>query len=143
FGLASKVVMASLIVYFPVASTFYDALVRTDPAMIDLMRLSRASRRQTLWLVRIPAALPALGSGLRVSATLAPIGAVVGEWVGAAAGLGFVMIQAQARVQTDVVFAALILLVALALSLRAAADRVADRIAPWAIDTHRPQGDLR
>ncbi len=141
FGLTSKVVMASLIVYFPVASTFYDALVRTDPTLVDLLRLSRATRIQTLWLVRIPAALPALGSGLRVSATLAPIGAIVGEWVGAAAGLGFVMIQAQARVQTDVVFAALILLMALALLLRAAADRLAIRIAPWAIDTQQPLGD--
>ena len=93
--------------------------------------------------MRIPAALPALGSGLRVSATLAPIGAVVGEWVGAAAGLGFVMIQAQARVQTDVVFAALLLLMALALLLRAMADQLAWRIAPWATETSQHPGDNR
>ena len=142
FGLASKIVMAGLIIYFPVASTFYDALLRTEPGLLDLARLARARRWQTLFLIRVPAALPALGSGLRISATLAPIGAVVGEWVGAAAGLGFVMIQAQARVQTDIVFAALALLVALALLLRAAADQLARRIAPWEPDNTQPLGDM-
>jgi putative hydroxymethylpyrimidine transport system permease protein len=62
---------------------------------------------------------------------LAPLGAVVGEWVGASAGLGFVMVQANARMQTDTVFAAMALLAALSLILRWAVDRFAPLLTPW------------
>lgn len=124
FGVASKVAMAALIIYFPVATIFADGLRRTDPGLLDLARLNGAGRLATLRLLRIPAALPALGSGLRVAASIAPIGAVVGEWVGASAGLGFIMLQANARMQTDRVFAALALLALMAVLLRAATDRL-------------------
>ena len=122
FGLASKIAMAALIIYFPVATAFADGLRRTDPGLIDLARLSGASRGATLALIRIPAALPGLGSGLRVAAGIAPIGAVVGEWAGASAGLGFIMLHANARMQTDRVFVALVILAVMAIALRAAID---------------------
>ncbi|ODN68580.1 putative aliphatic sulfonates transport permease protein SsuC [Methylobrevis pamukkalensis] len=86
FGLASKVVMATIIIYFPITSAFADGLRRTDPGLLDLARLWRAGRWQTLMLIRMPAALPGLVSGIRVAAVFAPIGAVVGEWVGARRG---------------------------------------------------------
>lgn len=132
YGIASKIVMATLIIYFPVASSFYDGLARTDPGLLDLARLNRASRLQTLALIRVPAALPSLLSGLKVAAAVAPIGAVVGEWVGSSAGLGFVMLHANARLQSDVLFAALVLLAAMAVALRLAMDALARRMAPWA-----------
>lgn len=135
FGMASKIVMAMLIIFFPVASAFYDGLTRTDPDLLDLARLNGAGRWRTLRLVRVPAALPALSSGLRVSAVFAPIGAIVGEWVGSSAGLGFVMLQANARVQTDVVFAALILLALMALALRYAVARGTRALVPWQAET--------
>lgn len=97
--------MATLIIYFPVASAFYDGLRRTEPHLLDLARLYGASAAAGLFVLRVPSALPALASGLRVAAAIAPIGAVVGEWVGASAGLGYVMLQANARVQTALVFA--------------------------------------
>ncbi len=122
FGLASKIAMAALIIYFPVA-TFADGLRRTDPGLLDLARLGGAGRGTMLRLIRVPAAMPALGSGLRVAAGIAPIGAVVGEWVGASAGLGFIMLQANARMQTDRVFVALVILALMAVALRAAVDR--------------------
>lgn len=131
FGMASKIVMASLIIFFPVASSFLDGLRRTDPGLLDLATISRARRFDTLALIRLPSALPGLASGLRVAAAVAPIGAVVGEWVGASAGLGFVMLQANARVQTDVVFAALVLLAVMALVIRAIVDSLARRMVPW------------
>ena len=131
FGLASKIAMATLIIYFPVASAFYDGLRRTDRGLLDLARLARASRWQTFRLIQLPAALPALGSGLRVAAAIAPIGAVVGEWVGASAGIGFVMLQANARMQTDLVFASLLLLGLSAVVLRIAVDALARRMTPW------------
>lgn len=122
FGVASKIAMASLIIYFPVASAFSDGLSRLDPGLADLARLHGAGRLQTLRLLRVPSALPFLASGLRIAATVAPIGAVVGEWVGAAGGLGFIMLQANARVQTAKVFVALALLALLALLVRALVD---------------------
>ncbi|WP_321333602.1 ABC transporter permease [Breoghania sp.] len=135
FGLASKIVMASLIIFFPVTSAFYDGLRRTDPDLLDYARLVRATPVQTLLLIRLPAALPALGSGLRVAAVFAPIGAIVGEWVGSSQGLGFVMLQANARAQADVVFAALVLLAAMALLLRAVVDKATRAMAPWQSET--------
>ncbi len=82
--------------------------------------------------------MPALVSGLRVAAPLAPLGAVIGEWVGASGGLGFLMIQANARMQTDLLFAALAILAALTLALRALVDQIAPRLAPWAAKKRRP-----
>jgi len=135
YGMASKIVMATLIIYFPVASAFHDGLSRTDPGLIDLARLNRAGPLQTLALFRMPAALPSLLSGLKVAAAVAPIGAVVGEWVGSSAGLGFVMLQANARLQSDVLFAALFCLATMAVALRLGVDAAARRLAPWAPET--------
>jgi putative hydroxymethylpyrimidine transport system permease protein len=131
FGMASKVVMTSLIIFFPVASAFADGLRRTDPDLLDATALTGATHRQTLFHVRLPLALPSLVSGLRVAAPLAPLGAVIGEWVGASAGLGFVMVQANARMQTDIVFAAMTILAVLTLALRRAVDGLAPRLTPW------------
>jgi putative hydroxymethylpyrimidine transport system permease protein len=70
-----------------------------------------------------------------VAAPLAPLGAVVGEWVGASGGLGFIMLQSNARMQTAEVFAALVILAVLALALRAAVDAATARLVPWAEET--------
>ncbi|MFN0264591.1 ABC transporter permease [Tepidamorphus sp. 3E244] len=131
FGLASKIAMATLIIYFPVASAFYDGLRRTEPHLLDLARLYGASNVATTLVLRVPAALPALASGLRVAAAIAPIGAVVGEWVGASAGLGFVMLQANARVQTALVFACLLFLAVAALALRLIVEFSTRRLVHW------------
>lgn len=131
FGMASKVIMATIIIFFPVASSFADGLRNTDPNLLDVAALTPATRWQTLIHVRLPLALPALMSGLRVAAPLAPLGAVVGEWVGASSGLGFVMVQANARMQTDTVFAAMALLAVLSVALRFLVDRLAPLATPW------------
>ncbi|WP_029354232.1 ABC transporter permease [Bosea sp. 117] len=138
FGLASKIVMASLIIFFPVASAFHDGLARADQGLVDLARLHGAGTAATLRFIRIPAGLPALASGLRVATAVAPIGAVVGEWVGSSAGLGYLMLYSNARMQTDMVFAALAILLAVALGLFALVDRVLTRLVPWAPETTAP-----
>lgn len=132
FGMASKVVMTTLIIFFPVASAFADGLRRIEPDILDATALSGASSWRALFHVRVPLAMPSLVSGLRIAAPLAPLGAVIGEWVGASAGLGFVMVQANARMQTDTVFAAMAIIAFLALFLRVAIDRIAPFLAPWA-----------
>lgn len=135
FGMASKVVMATLIIFFPVATAFYDGLRRTEPGWLDLAHTMGAPRGAVLWRLRVPAALPALASGLRVAAAVAPIGAVVGEWVGASAGLGYLMLHANGRSQTDVMFAALFVLALMALALWFTMDRLLRRAIPWQPDS--------
>jgi len=145
FGMASKAVMTAIIIFFPVASSFTDGLNRTDRAILDAASLTQASHWQVLTRLRVPLALPSLISGLRVAAPLAPLGAVIGEWVGASAGLGFVMIQSNARMQTDTMFAAMAILAIMAVLLRLAVDRATAHLAPWARETEHtiPFGYLR
>ena len=135
FGIASKLAMAGLIIFFPVSTSLFEGLRRTDEGLIDLARLNRASRRDTLFLIRLPAAMPALASGLRVAAAVAPLGAVVGEWVGSSSGLGLVMLHANARMQTDTVFAGLTILVVFSLALWGAVGVLTRRLVSWAPDT--------
>jgi putative hydroxymethylpyrimidine transport system permease protein len=132
FGLASKVTMAAIIIFFPVASALADGLRRTDPGLLDLAALSGAGRLRTLRVIRLPAALPSLVTGIRVGAVFAPIGAVIGEWVGASQGLGLLMIESNARMRTDLMFAALAVLAATVLALHAVVGAVTRRMIPWA-----------
>ena len=131
YGMASKIAAAALIIFFPVASSFYDGLARTQAGWLDLARTMGASRASMLLRVRFPAALPALASGVRMAAAVAPIGAVIGEWVGASAGLGFVMLQSNAQMRVDLMFAALIVLAAFALLFYALVDKAMARLVPW------------
>jgi len=134
YGIASKAAMATLIIYFPVTAGFFDGLRRTEPGWTDLARTMRASRWTTLTRIRVPAALPALASGLRVATAVAPIGAVVGEWVGASAGLGYLMLHANGRLQTDLMFAALLTLAVFAVLIYFIVDGGLRRALPWQPD---------
>ena len=131
YGMASKIAMAALVIFFPVVSSLYDGLRRTDPGWLELARTMNAPPHAVLLQIRLPAALPAFASGVRIAAAVAPIGAVIGEWVGASAGLGFLMTQSLARGQTPLAFAALTILCLLGLALYTAADRFARRLVPW------------
>ncbi len=135
YGLAPKIAMAALIIYFPVTANLFDGLRRTEPAWLDLASTMTAGRPGArwalLWHIRIPAALPALATGLRVATAVAPIGAIVGEWVGGASGLGFLMLQANARTKIDLMFAALLTLSIFAVLLYYAVDLALKRAIPW------------
>ncbi|GHB08877.1 ABC transporter permease [Salinicola rhizosphaerae] len=131
YGLGPKILMAMIIIYFPVASTGYDGLRQTPQGWLDLARTFGLNRRQVLFRVQLPAALPSLASGLRMAASAAPIGAVIGEWVGASRGLGFLMLNANARLQIDVMFAALVVLVVFAILLYFGVDALLRLAMPW------------
>lgn len=131
YGMTSKIAMATLIIYFPVTAALYDGLRSTDSGWIDLARIMGASKHTLLKYIRLPAALPSLGSGMRIAAAIAPIGAVVGEWVGSSSGLGFLMLHANARTQVDLMFAALIVLAAFAILLYFGIDHLIKRIVFW------------
>ena len=134
YGMASKVVMATLIIYFPVTSAFFDGLRRTEPGWLDLARTMGGTRARVLRHIQIPAALPALTSGLRVATAVAPIGAVVGEWVGSSAGLGRLMLRSSARMEIDLMFAALLVLTLIAVTLYFLVDKLLRRALPWQAD---------
>lgn len=110
FGMAPKIAVTVLIVFFPVCAAFLDGLMRTPQAALDLAQVMGAGRIRIMRHLRIPAALPSLATGLRLAAVYAPIGAVIGEWVGGARGLGALMIHANGRMKSDLVFAALLVL---------------------------------
>lgn len=128
YGLWSKILMAVLIIYFPVASAFFDGLMHTPRGWLDLARTMGASPTRTLWRIRVPAALPALASGLRLAAVYAPIGAIIGEWVGASKGLGYLMLLANGRAKIDLMFAALAVLALMTLALHRAVGWACDRM---------------
>ena len=128
YGLWPKIAMALLIIYFPVTSAFFDALMRTPRDWLELARVMGARREQAMWRIRIPAALPGFASGLRLAAVYAPIGAIIGEWVGASQGLGYLMLLANGRAKIDLMFAALIVLAALTLGLHALVDLICRKL---------------
>ncbi|XDZ70870.1 ABC transporter permease [Alphaproteobacteria bacterium LSUCC0744] len=124
YGLWPKIIMALLIIYFPVTSAFFDGLMQTPRGMLDLAKVMQARSWHIMRHIRIPAAIPALASGLRLAAVYAPIGAIIGEWVGASQGLGYLMLLANGRAKIDLMFAALIVLAVLTLLLHGSVDRL-------------------
>lgn len=136
YGLAPKVAIAALVIFFPVAIAFADGMRRTAPALSEAARIMAgeglAARLRTLRYVIIPSALPELGTGLRVGAGVAAIAAVIGEWVGASSGLGYLMTWANARAQAPLMFAALATLFALAIAFTVSIDALTKRMTPWA-----------
>ena len=131
YGMVSKIAMAVLIIYFPVAAAGYDGLRRTRHEWIALAATMNGDRAAVLRHIRLPAALPSIASGLRIAAAVAPIGAVVGEWVGSAAGLGFLMLHASGRMTIDLMFAALLTLALLAVTVYFAVDALLKRLLYW------------
>ncbi|TQS73886.1 ABC transporter permease [Rhodobacteraceae bacterium] len=126
YGMGSKIAMALLIIYFPVTSSFFDALMRVPAPWLAQAHVMGARRWQVMFTLRIPAALPGFLSGLKLAAVYAPIGAIIGEWVGASKGLGYLMLLANGRGKADLMFAALIVLAVLTLLLHRGVDRGAD-----------------
>lgn len=117
-GLLPKVLISALIVFFPVAITTLVGLRGVDPRLLELGRSLRATRRQLLVAIEIPAALPGILGGMRVGVTLAVVGAIIAEWAGAESGLGWLLNLARGTTfDTPLLFAALITIALLGLVL--------------------------
>lgn len=130
-GPTSKIVTSTLIVFFPTLMNTIVGIRNVPQPFYDLMRVQRATRWQTFWKLEVPAALPVLFSGLKISATLAVIGAVVGEFVGANAGLGFLITLARSQYDTPLVFVAVITLALIARVLYGAISLIEARVLGW------------
>lgn len=115
FGTLPTVVMTALICFFPLLENTQTALQKVDARRLELFRMLRASRWQTLWRLKIPAGLPGIMAGLRVAVVLALVGAVVGEFVGGSKGLGALIIASQGMMDTPLMFAVLLVITALGL----------------------------
>ncbi len=131
YGLASKILMAAVIIFFPITVSLLEGFRSCDPAFRTLFRLMGAGFRQSLVRLYWPWALPYFFAGLKVGVSVATIGAVIGEWVGAQQGLGYLMIQSNARLKTDWVFAAIFYLAVMGLSLWWLVGRLERRLAAW------------
>ncbi len=130
-GLASKVLICALIVFFPVLVNTLVGLRSVPENLRDLMRSMRADRRQMLRYLEAPSALPLVLGGLRIGATLAVIGAVVGEFVGSDRGLGFLVNLARGQYDTPLVFGTVLTLVLLALVLYTLVAALERRYLKW------------
>lgn len=107
FGMLPKVFVVALVVFFPIVINTVDGLRAADRDMLRLLRAMGASYWQITWLLRIPAALPAIFSGLKISVTYSIIGAVLAEWIGSQAGLGVYIARSLKSFRTDQVFVAI------------------------------------
>ena len=131
YGLLPKIIMASIIIFFPVTMTFYDGLRRTDKTYITLARTMGCSGWTLFWHIRLPACLPLTATGLRMASTLAPIGVIIGEWVGASKGMGYVLLEANGRMKPDVMFAGIFIMCAFTVTLYYATDSLMKRFITW------------
>jgi putative hydroxymethylpyrimidine transport system permease protein len=117
YGMASKVLMAAVIIFFPITVNLLEGFKSCDHEFRVLFQLMGADFWKTLRFLYWPWALPHFFAGLKVGVSVATIGAVIGEWVGSQQGLGYLMIQANARLNVDMVFAAILWLSVMGLSL--------------------------
>ena len=133
YGMTSKIATTVLMIFFPVASAFHDGLARTYSGWLDLANTMNAKKWRVFCYIRIPAALPSLASGIRIAAVIAPIGAIIGEWVGSSRGLGYLMLNANARMQIDVMFAVIAVVVLLSLAFYFSINRLLHKLIWWEI----------
>lgn len=110
FGIEPRILIAVLIVFFPVLINVMTAVRSVDPDLINLARSFKATRLEIFWKIEFPASMPPLFAGLRIGATLAVIGVTVGEFAGGNAGVGYLIVLTAGAAETAKVFAAIFVL---------------------------------
>jgi ABC-type nitrate/sulfonate/bicarbonate transport system permease component len=131
YGIGPKLAIIALVCFFPITVNTLDGLRSVDPELPRMMQTLDANRHRILWAVEVPSAMPFLFSGAKIAAVVSVIGAVFGEWSGANSGLGHLILVAQGQVQTARVFAAVVVLSAIAISLFAALTLLERRVGWW------------
>ncbi|MDQ2714908.1 MAG: ABC transporter permease [Chloroflexota bacterium] len=137
YELGEKVIVVTLYCFFPIAVACADGLLGTEPELLRLMRSMHASRWQILWLVRLPGAMPAFFSGLRIAVTYSMTGAIVAEYVGAYQGLGIFILTSTNSRAVALVFAAILIVVVLSLLLFSLVSLIERLALPWFYSTAR------
>ena len=132
FGLESKILMTAVIAFFPILVNTVVGLRHVEQDRLDLMVALKATRWQIFRFVRLPTALPFIFAGLDVGIVLSVIGAIVGEFVGASGGLGYLLLVYNADLKIAAVFALLIILAVLGIILHGCVMMVQRRVMFWA-----------
>ncbi|GAA1489881.1 ABC transporter permease [Brachybacterium sacelli] len=131
FGMSPKVTVAVLMAFFPIVISGLAGLKSVDPEILDLAKTMGAGPFKTFRKIQFPASLPQLLSGMKVAATLAVTGAVVGEFVGGNEGLGYVILRANGNMDTATLFGALIVMSAIGILLFAVIQIAEHLLIPW------------
>ena len=142
FGMAPKVTVAVLMAFFPIVVSGLAGMRSVDPEILDLAKTMGASKLKTFLKIQFPASLPQLLSGMKVAATLAVTGAVVGEFVGGNEGLGYVILRANGNMDTATLFGALVIMSVIGILLFALIQLAEHLLIPWhasrRVDTGSP-----
>jgi NitT/TauT family transport system permease protein len=131
FGIIPKVIAAFMLGFFPIVVSTVMGFKSVDPDMLDLARSMKAGRLETFLRISFPQALPSIFAGLKVSITLAVVGAVVGEFVGSNSGIGYLLQIANGNFDLPLMFAALTVLSGIGVVLFVAIDVVERLLIPW------------
>jgi putative hydroxymethylpyrimidine transport system permease protein len=134
YGIGPKLVVVVIVCFFPIVVNAVDGLRSADPELVRMMRTLHGDRLAIFRRVELPGALPGIFSGARIAATYAAVAAVFAEWSGSSAGLGFVILQAQPALETSRIFAAVLILSALALGLYALVSLLERLLIPWELE---------
>ncbi len=130
-GIGAKVAMAFLIVFFPIMINTAAGLEKVEPELIDLARVNSATKWQVLYEIRWPNALPYVFEGLKIAVPLSLIGAIIAEFVASSVGLGYIIVNSSATMNTPLVFVALALLAVIALILYSCLIFLERRVLKW------------
>jgi putative hydroxymethylpyrimidine transport system permease protein len=131
YGIEPKLVVVAIVCFFPIVVSAVDGLRSADPELVRMMRTLHGDRLDIFRRVEWPGALPSIFSGARIAATYAAVGAVFAEWAGSSSGLGFVILQAQPALATARIFAAVLVLSAIALVLYWLVSLAERILVPW------------
>ena len=133
FGLTSKVLIVFLVAFFPIVVDAIVGLESTEIGKLHVARAAGATPVQVFWRVRLPNALPAIFGGMKVSITLAVVGALVGDFIAAENGIGRLLLSANGNMDTELLFAAILALVAAGIALFLLMEGAEKLALPWHI----------
>lgn len=138
YGAAPKITLIFLTCFFPMTIGLLGGFAQADADAIRLLQSMGADRRQLYRYIKLPSAMPAFVSGLKISATYSIVGAVVSEWLGGTAGLGVYMTRVRKSYSFDKMFAVILLVSALSVALVALVTHISRRLMPWDRSSHTP-----
>ena len=131
FGMKSETIFVIVFTIFPILVNTVTGLKAADPDLLQLVRSMGASKVEALWKIRLPAALPTIMAGIKIAATMAPVGAVIGEFVASNVGLGHLLIQAVSSLETPLAFAAVVVISVFGIAIWYLAESVERWLIPW------------
>ena len=132
YGLAPKIGLIVVIAFFPVTLSMLAGMESVDPSLLALMESVGTGATDILLKIRIPHSLPTLMAGLKIASTFSVIGAIVGEFAGASAGLGYIILFASTQLDTPLIFAALLIVSVLGVGFYYVVEVLERLVVPWA-----------